>query len=62
LPHHPERDQKMNQNLVCYCFGYTAEDIKKDYIENGRSLIMDRIMDEKKKGKCNCASTNPKGR
>ncbi len=52
----------MTQNLVCYCFGYTAEDIKKDYDENSRSTIMDRIANEKKNGKCNCESTNPKGR
>ena len=52
----------MGQNLVCYCFGYSAEDIKKDCIENGHSSIMARIMSEKKNGKCNCESTNPKGR
>jgi len=52
----------MNQDLVCYCLGYTAEDIKKDYMENGYSSITARIADEKKNGKCNCASTNPKGR
>ena len=47
----------MAQNLICYCFGYTDEDIKKDYDENGRSSIMERIMNEKKDGKCNCETT-----
>ena len=52
----------MSQDLVCYCFGYTAEEIKKDFRENGRSTIMERIAAEKKDGKCNCETTNPKGR
>jgi hypothetical protein len=47
---------------VCYCFGYTAEDIRKDLEENGRSTIMEKIMAEKKLGRCNCANTNPAGR
>ncbi len=55
-------EKNMGQNLVCYCFGYTAVDIKKDYDENGHSTIMNRILSEKKNGKCNCETTNPKGR
>jgi len=54
--------QEMRQDLICYCFGYTAEDIRADLAENGRSKIMTRIMREKKSGRCNCASTNPKGK
>lgn len=52
----------MNQALICYCFSYTVEDIKKDIIKNGHSTIMARIKSEKKNGKCNCESTNPKGK
>jgi hypothetical protein len=52
----------MEQGLVCYCFNYTLEDIQKDFSEHGRSTFMDRIMQEKKEGKCNCENTNPKGR
>jgi hypothetical protein len=48
--------------IICYCFGYTAEDIKKDYTENGRSTILERIIEEKKKGNCRCEQTNPKKR
>ncbi len=49
--------------LVCYCFGYSPKDIENDLIENhGKSLILDRIMSEKKAGRCECASKNPKGR
>lgn len=52
----------MAQNLVCYCFGYTADDIRNDYDASGHSTIMDRIKSEKKDGKCNCETSNPKGR
>jgi len=45
---------------ICYCFGCTEEDIRKDYIDNGRSTILERIIDEKKKGNCRCEQTNPK--
>ena len=49
-------------NIICHCFGYTGEDIKKDVIEHGRSLIMEKIIAEKKTGGCDCANLNPKGR
>jgi hypothetical protein len=49
-------------NLICYCFGYTAQDILRDIEKNGRSLIMERIMEEKRLGGCDCATKNPKGR
>jgi hypothetical protein len=52
----------MAQEFICYCFNYTAEDIRKDFNENGESTIMARIANEKKNGQCNCESTNPKGR
>ncbi len=48
--------------LICYCFEYTKDDIEQDYIKNGRSLIMDKIAAEKKTGGCDCANKNPKGR
>jgi len=50
------------QSLVCYCFGYTEEEIKQDFLGNGQSLIMARIMREKKNGACDCGARNPKGR
>ncbi len=52
----------MSQELICYCFNYTADDIKKDFNDKGQSTIMARLIDEKKAGKCRCESTNPKGR
>ena len=52
----------MVQNLICYCFNYTTDNIRKDFDEHGKSTIMARIMNEKKNGRCNCENTNPKGR
>ena len=52
----------MNMDFICYCFDYTAEDIKQDYLKNNRSTIMERIQAEKKLGNCQCAVKNPKGR
>ena len=49
-------------DLVCYCFEYTKEDVKQDYNNNGRSLIMERIIAEKKFGNCKCPTKNPKGK
>lgn len=51
----------MNRELICYCFNFTAEDIKNDYNAHGRSTIMARITAEKKNGRCRCETTNPKG-
>lgn len=48
--------------LICYCFGYTAEDIKQDVIQNGQSTIYGKIVSEKKSGGCRCAEKNPRGR
>ncbi|MFQ6757120.1 MAG: BFD-like (2Fe-2S) protein [Deltaproteobacteria bacterium] len=48
--------------LICYCFGYTEEDLRQDVVKNGRSLIMERIVAEKKNGCCRCAEKNPAGR
>ena len=49
-------------DLICYCFAYTEEDIKQDYIHNGRSLIMEKITAEKKRGACECTTKNPKAK
>lgn len=47
---------------ICYCFNYTDADIQQDMRQNGRSTILERILDEKKLGGCQCATKNPKGR
>lgn len=47
---------------MCYCFGYSADDIEQDFLTNGISTIMEKIQVEKKFGNCQCAVKNPKGR
>jgi hypothetical protein len=49
-------------DMICYCFNYTAADIERDVLTNGRSTIMEKILSEKKIGGCQCADKNPKGR
>jgi hypothetical protein len=49
--------------LICYCFRYSAEDIRADVrAKGGRSLILERILSEKRAGTCQCATTHPEGR
>lgn len=48
--------------VVCYCFGYTADDIRRDFAIHGHSTILEKIKAEKKFGNCRCAEKNPKGR
>jgi cation transport ATPase len=40
-------DYKLD-DLICYCFEYTVNDIEQDFIKNGRSLITEKIAAEKK--------------
>lgn len=48
--------------LICYCFNYTVENIRRDYEAHGYSTILEKITAEKKLGNCHCAAKNPKGR
>ena len=56
-----EQNDSRDDELVCYCFEYTRNDIEKDYLQNGRSTILEKIISEKKAGGCDCAKKNPKG-
>ena len=49
-------------DLVCHCFGYSVDDIEKDYQDNSNSTIMEKIQTEKKFGNCQCGIKNPKGK
>ncbi|NOQ66071.1 MAG: hypothetical protein GQ556_02490 [Desulfobacterales bacterium] len=46
---------------ICYCFGYSESDLEQDVREHRKSLIMEKIMAEKKAGGCQCETKNPKG-
>lgn len=50
------------EDLISYCFGYSADDIQKDFLKNGKSTIIEKIQVEKKFGNCQCATKNPKGK
>jgi len=50
------------EGQICFCFGYSAADIRADVRAHGHSTIMARILSEKKGGGCRCAEKNPKGR
>jgi hypothetical protein len=47
--------------IICYCFHHTRADIARDYLQNGRSLILEKIAEAKRLGACQCAIKNPKG-
>jgi hypothetical protein len=58
----PRQEGLMAPNeLICYCFQYTRPDIENDVKQNGRSLILERIVAAKRLGACKCALLNPKG-
>ena len=57
-----EKTESKDNELVCYCFQFTKRQIENDYINNGKSTILERIALEKKNGRCDCAAKNPKGR
>jgi len=58
----PKQQKFSDDDLVCYCFEYTKIDIENDFNENGRSLIYEKIVYEKRIGRCKCASKNPSGK
>ena len=47
---------------VCYCFGFTREDIQKEITETGESTVANRISAEVKAGNCACEVKNPSGK
>jgi len=57
-----EKNEFKDNDLVCHCFEYTRKQIENDWLDNGRSVILEKIAFEKKTGGCSCAQKNPKGR
>jgi len=51
----------MNE-IICFCHQFSAKEIAADARRHGRSLILEKIMAEAKKGNCDCTRNNPKGR
>lgn len=49
--------------LICYCFEHTEEEIRREILgNNGRSLILEKILAEKSAGGCRCSERHPEGR
>lgn len=46
---------------VCYCFGFTRGDIRKDLTEGGVTDISAKIQREIDAGRCSCERSNPQG-
>jgi hypothetical protein len=46
---------------LCYCFGYTREDVRIDIEERGSTEIPERIKTEIQGGFCACEVKNPSG-
>jgi len=57
-----KQHEREMEELICYCFNYTFSDIESDVKKNGKSIIEERIISEKKVGSCQCETKNPKGR
>jgi hypothetical protein len=47
---------------VCYCFGFTRNDILDEIRVTGRSTVAERITEEVKAGNCACEVKNPSGK
>jgi hypothetical protein len=47
--------------MICYCFHHTRGAIEEDFLRNGRSLILEKIIEAKRLGACQCTLKNPKG-
>ena len=65
IPIQPILEEKVEfkgNDLICFCFNFTRNDIEQDYIKNGISTILSKIEAEEKAGGCDCANKNPKGR
>jgi CopZ-like zinc binding protein len=46
---------------LCYCFGFTREDVRRQLAERGDSDIPARITAEVRAGRCSCEVKNPSG-
>lgn len=47
---------------VCYCFGYTEENIADEIEETGESTVVEWITERVEAGECACKYKNPTGR
>ena len=48
------------EEFVCWCFAHTADDIRRDALREGRSVILEKILAAKKAGTCRCPEKHPR--
>jgi CopZ-like zinc binding protein len=46
---------------LCYCFGFTRADVRREVAETGASTIPDRVDAEIRAARCACERKNPSG-
>ena len=54
--------EKSHPIPVCYCFGFTRQDIWEEIRKTGKSTVAERINAEVKAGNCACEVRNPSGK
>jgi hypothetical protein len=47
---------------MCYCFGFTRQDIWDEIRSSGKSTVAKRITAEVEAGRCACEVKNPSGK
>ncbi len=47
---------------ICYCFGFTRQDIRDEIGSTGKSTVAERIKAEVEAGHCACEVKNPSGK
>jgi hypothetical protein len=50
-----------SDTIICYCFHYTAADIRRNVAEHGTSTILQHVLNAKRAGGCECVAKHPKG-
>jgi hypothetical protein len=48
--------------MICYCFGFTRQDIWGEIRSTGKSTVANRIAAEVEAGRCACELKNPSGK
>ena len=56
---HINQDQ---DEILCYCFGFTRRDIVDDLRRHGSSTLLKKITHAKLSGLCQCVDTHPEKR
>jgi len=53
--------EKGDSSLICYCFGFTLGNIRRDLATRGKTDILALVRAEVKAGHCACEVKNPQG-